>query len=314
MDEIMKIPVVSVIMPAYNASNYIQEAINSVIAQTYTNWELIIVDDGSTDETSTIIADYCIQDWRIKGFYQENGKQGKARNLGISKAIGSYIAFLDADDLWMSEKLEIQLQEIKERNVDLVFSDTYVFYDNNLSVKSRRYHIPNFIFKGNEALEILFQSNSIPILTVLAKKEKIVSVNCFSENLNIQNAEDYHLWLKMIIGGCVFYSSDKILAAYRVHNRSATNQDNTASKQILEVFFDLKNNNIKLKKIMIKVLKREFQKRYKRVSFSKKDLNFEINKNCLYIEKKYFYFFFKILNSIITTRITKKILIHLLNA
>ena len=124
MDEIMNTPVVSVIMPAYNASNYVQEAINSVIGQTYSNWELIIVDDGSTDATSSIIAQYRNHDNRIKSFYQDNGKQGKARNLGIEYARGIYVAFLDADDFWLPEKLEIQLEEIQLKNVDLVRYDS----------------------------------------------------------------------------------------------------------------------------------------------------------------------------------------------
>ena len=314
MDEIMNTPVVSIIMAAYNASNYIQEAINSVISQTFTDWELIIVDDGSTDKTSTIIANYSIQDNRIKNFYQDNGKQGKARNLGISHARGIYIAFLDADDFWLPEKLEIQLEEIKLKNVDLVFSDSYVFNDNNVSDRSRKMNILNQIFKGEEALKLFLIGNKIPILTVLAKKEKIILVNGFSEKLIIQNAEDYHLWLKMIIYGFVFYGSDKTLASYRVHSESSTSQDKLASKQLPEVFFDLLQNNPDVKQIILKALKKDLRKRYVRVFYIKSEFNVIIDENCRYLDKQLYAPFYKFINYFLGTKMAKKFLNHLLNA
>ena len=251
MEKIINKPVISVIMPAFNASDYIQESINSVIEQKYSNWELIIVDDGSTDSTSSIIIKNSLKDSRIKYFYQENGKQGKARNLGIAYAKGMFVAFLDADDLWIPEKLEIQLEEIQLKNVDLVFSDSYIFDDNNFSDRSRKMNIPDQIFTGDEALKLFLEGNRIPTLTVLVKKEKIHLVNGFTEKKNIQNAEDYHLWLKMIIKECVFYGSDKILASYRMHSKSSTSQDRIASKQIPEVFFDLIQNKPQVKQIIL---------------------------------------------------------------
>lgn len=314
MDKIINAPVVSVIMPAYNASNYIQEAINSVIAQTYTNWELIIVDDGSTDATSSIIVDYSNREGRIKCFYQENGKQGKARNLGISKASGSYIAFLDADDLWMPEKLEIQLQEIKEKNVDLVFSDSYIFNNDNVFDRSRKMNTLNQIFKGEEALKLFLIGNRIPTLTVLVKKERIEFVNGFTEKKEIPLAEDYHLWLKMLISGFVFYGSDKTLAFYRVHIESSTSQDKSASKQLPEVFFDLMQNNPEVKQIILKALKKVLRKQYNGEAFTKSDFYFVIDENCRYLDKQFYAPFYKFINFFLGTKITKKFLNHLLNA
>jgi teichuronic acid biosynthesis glycosyltransferase TuaG len=314
MDKIIMIPQVSVIMPAYNASAYIRESVNSVIAQTFSNWELIIVDDGSTDSTSDIIENYCNLDQRIKYFYQENGKQGKARNLAISKSKGFYLAFLDADDLWMPEKLKIQLELIQLEKVDLVFSDCYMFHDNNVSDRRTKKSIPNSTLKGDKALELFLQANRIPILTVLVKKEKILMVNGFSEKLDLQNAEDYHLWLKLIINDCVFFGSDKILASYRIHNDSATSDDKSARNQIPEVFFDLMNVNAGLKQIMLKALKREYRKQYARRIYSKADLSILIDNNCRHIQKQQYAYFFKYLNFFLEIRITKKLLIHLLNA
>lgn len=314
MDKIISIPEVSVIMPTYNASDYIQESINSVIAQTFSNWELIIIDDGSTDTTFSIVEHYCNQDQRIKYFYQVNGKQGKARNLGVSHSNGKYVAFLDSDDLWMPEKLEIQLQQIEEKNVDLVFSDSYIFHDDNSLDRSRKMNVSSITLKGNEALELFLQANRIPILTVLVKKEKIILVDTFSEKLEIQNAEDYHLWLKLIIYGCVFYGSNKILTSYRIHSKSSTNNDKSASNQIPEVFFDLIKRNPSLKQIILKALKREYKKQYRGRFYSKSDLSIVIYKNCRYIERRQYGNFFNFLNFFLGTRITKKLLIHLLNA
>ena len=301
-------------MPAFNASDYIQESINSVIAQKYSNWELIIVDDGSTDSTSSIIIKNSLKDSRIKYFYQENGKQGKARNLGIAYAKGMFVAFLDADDLWMPEKLEIQLEEIQLKNVDLVFSDSYIFDDNNFSDRSRKMNIPDQIFTGDEALKLFLEGNRIPTLTVLVKKEKIHLVNGFTEKKNIQNAEDYHLWLKMIIKECVFYGSDKILASYRMHSKSSTSQDRIASKQIPEVFFDLIQNKPQVKQIILNALKKELFRQYNGRTYTKSNLYVVVEESCRYLDKQYYSPFLYLTNFFFGVKITKKLINHLLNA
>lgn len=307
--------IVSIIMPAYNAEKYIQESINSVTAQTYSNWELIIIDDGSEDDTSSIIMNNCTQDHRIKSIYQENGKQGKARNLGIYNSKGKYIAFLDSDDLWDPKKLEIQLEEINEKKVDLVFSDSYVFSDNNVSDKTKKMNTPNVILKGKEALKLFLDGNRIPTLTVLVKKDKINLVNGFTEKKEIPLAEDYHLWLKLIINKCVFYGSDKTLASYRLHDKSSTSQDKIACKQIPEVFFDLLQNNPQEKTIILKALKRVLQKQYNSaITYTKSALNIIIDQNCAYLEKKYHSIFYKSVNFFFGVKITKKFLKYLLNA
>ena len=111
---------ISIIMPAYNAGKYIKESIESVFNQTYQNWELIIIDDGSTDNTSEVVQPFLIKDRRIQYYLQENGKQGKARNAGIKRSKGNLIAFLDADDVWMPAKLQAQIGVLKQNDADLV--------------------------------------------------------------------------------------------------------------------------------------------------------------------------------------------------
>ena len=314
MDKDLKRPKISIIMPAYNASNYIGEAITSVIAQTFTSWELIIVDDGSVDATAKIANEWVTKDQRIQYYYQENGKQGKARNLGISKSKGVYLAFLDADDIWMPEKLEIQLQEIKEKNVDLVFSDSYIIRDAFEAIKNKRMNIPNGVFYAKDDLNSFLEENKIPILTVLVKKEKVVDVGGFSEVLDVQNVEDYHLWLKLLMTNCAFYASGNVLAEYRIHNHSATANDKQALDKIPAAFFDLLQQYPSYKSQIRQELKIKFKLLYKRNLFTKDELSIWIKKNTQYFSKTQLSYLYLLLNFLLPTKVTKRILIYLLNA
>lgn len=301
-------------MPAYNASKYIRLAINSVINQTYDDWELIIVDDGSIDATSEIVKEYLLRDNRIQYYYQENGKQGKARNLAIAKAKGEYLAFLDADDLWLPKKLEEQLYEITNKNVDLVFSNSYIIYDVFEAKENKRMNIPNGVFYSEKDLISFLEGNKIPILTVLVKKEKVIAVGGFTEDLEIQNVEDYHLWLKLLMTDCVFYSSGNVLAEYRVHNDSATTNDRQALDKIPAAFFDLLKQYPSYKIQIRRELKIKFKLFYKRNLFTKSELSIWIKKNTQYLSKlpmSYFYLFF---NFLFPTKVTKRFLIYFLNA
>jgi glycosyltransferase involved in cell wall biosynthesis len=313
VDKDLKKNIVSIIMPAYNAANYIQEAIDSVINQTFVDWELIIVDDGSTDHTKEVIAKNVLVDERIHYYYQKNGKQGKARNLAISKSKGTYLAFLDADDLWIPQKLEIQLLEIEEKNVDLVFSDSYIYSTQQQADSNKRMHTINGLLQGNEALRLFLVGNRIPNLTVLAKKEKIIAVGGFTTINNIQNAEDYHLWLKLLIDGYTFYGSDKALAYYRVHEDSSTFQDKYATDQVIEALFDLLNQNPNLSCIIVEALKREFKKQSSKWH-SQTDFAIFIDKNCTYLGKEFYAPFYKVLNYFVGVKNTRRFLNRFLNA
>lgn len=303
---------VSIIMPAYNASSFISEAINSVINQTYVDWELIIVDDGSTDNTAETIKNWLEIDKRIQYFYQENGKQGKARNLGIAKSKGIYLAFLDADDLWLPEKLSCQVDEIQNKKADLVFSDSFIFKDQNLNAQKSMGVLSSKFYDKND-LQLFLEENKIPILTVLVKKEKVIEVNNFSENKDIQNVEDYHLWLKLLISGSIFYSSDKILAKYRVHDNSATSNERSVLNKIPNLLYDLISRYPQQKKLLEKELKLKFRLFYKRNLFTKSELSIWIKKNTEFLSKQNFNFIYQTLNFLLPTKMTKRLLMHILN-
>ena len=213
---------VSIIMPAYNAGKYIADSIRSVLAQTWSNWELIVVDDGSTDNTAAVVHDFIKRDGRVKYVYQENGRLGKARNTGIKNATGELIAFLDSDDLWIETKLELQLQALREHDADLVYCNAYVFTDDNPLDETKTLPASSGTFSGQTFFDSLLLQNQIPVLTVLIKKTALENVGWFEEKKPYHGCEDYDLWLKLAKAGFVFYGLPAVLARYRRHQTAMT--------------------------------------------------------------------------------------------
>jgi glycosyltransferase involved in cell wall biosynthesis len=226
---------VSVIMPAYNVAAYVAEAIQSVVAQTYPHWELIVVDDGSVDETANIVRGYATGDDRIKYLHQENGRQGKARNTGIRNARGQLLAFLDADDLWQSEKLELQVPTLQEMKADLVYSNGLIFHSDQPKIEAKTFPIVRGRVEGNSMFDLLLLHNLIPILTVLMRKETFADAGPFEEALQYQGCEDYDLWLKAARHGAVFYGMPEKLVRYRRHATASTKRDSGWLKPMLRV-------------------------------------------------------------------------------
>lgn len=228
-------PLISVVMAAYNAAPFLPETIASVLAQTYTHWELLIVDDGSTDDTARVVKEFTVQYPQIHYFWQENGRQGKARNLGLHHARGEWVAFLDADDLWVAEKLDQQLAYAKAEGADLVYT-TFQQFDHatqaeKATVRARRLPVD----QGPELLLDLLMSNPIGLSTVLVKKRTVLQAGGFPEEREVQNAEDYALWLKLAKNGLRFKPLRKALVKYRVHAQQVTAKNNTAFGQAMLV-------------------------------------------------------------------------------
>ncbi|RZK39380.1 MAG: glycosyltransferase [Pedobacter sp.] len=231
---------ISIIMPAYNAEKFIKQAIESIILQTYKNWELLVVDDGSTDETSSIIKELVKNDNRIQYFFQQNSKQGKARNLGVENSNGRLIAFLDADDVWLSKRLEILIEHFDENKYDLIFSDAYVFTNvintNSIPNTQERFNVSDQDYFGESALKDFLIYNRIPLLTILVKKQILRDSGMFSDR---GICEDYEMWLRLLINGYRFKSISIPLAAYRVHKNSTTVNDKLAIDECIDVLNDL---------------------------------------------------------------------------
>lgn len=217
-------PIVSLIVPVYNGEDYIGKTVQSVLKQTYDNWELLIIDDGSTDHTKEVINKFKDHP-RIKYFYKKNGGQGSARNLGIKKSKGSYLAFLDADDLWDEDRLEMQIKLLLEKDVSLVFSPMRCI-DKSGKYLNKSLGNGKGMFQGFQALFLMAAGTiSIPNSSVIASKESVVRAGCFNESEEIRNMEDYDLWFRMLMSGSKFYGTEKILGSYRIHQDQNTYSD-----------------------------------------------------------------------------------------
>ncbi len=209
----MKEPIVSVVIGSYNCEKFIRETVTSVMDQTFTDWELIIVDDCSTDGTRRIINE--IKDDRIRLIKLDanSGRPAVPRNVGIRNARGKYIAFLDHDDLWLPGKLEKQV-DFLERNKEFFWLYAKCIVQRNGEQLDISPHKPTtgFIFKD------LFQRfNLIGFPTVIMRNRKENNRYFFDEDRRMSAVEDYALWLAMAEREKVF-CLDEPLAIYRVHS------------------------------------------------------------------------------------------------
>ena len=207
-------PLVTVIIPAYNAGAYLGEAIDSARAQTYSPIEIIVVDDGSTDRTPALLAPYVSAN-KIKYIYQANAGVASARNAGINAARGKYIAFLDSDDRWQPDKLAKQLPLFADPKVGLVYSDMQC-----IGAVTGRYGVtvPRGYHRGR-VLPALIKENFIGASTVVARRALLQSAGGFqidSASAILSTVEDYHLWLRLARITNFDYV-DEPLALYRVH-------------------------------------------------------------------------------------------------
>lgn len=205
---------VSIVTPAYNSEKYIGETIVSVLNQTYTNWELLVVDDFSTDRTFEIVTCFAKQDKRIRLIkLNENVGSAEARNVAFQYALGRYIAFLDSDDLWLENKLENQISFMSEN--DIVFSYTYYRHVSEDLTKVGKL-ITGFPRLGYNAL--LHNAGCIGCLTVVIDRN---ATGCF-KMLNLRIHQDYLLWLEILRRGFIATALKEDLARYRVVKHSVT--------------------------------------------------------------------------------------------
>jgi len=228
-------PLVSVIMPAYNSERYIADSIQSVLDQTYSNWELLVVDDGSTDKTADVVRQFAAHDSRVKYFFQQNGHQAKARNTAIAHASGTLLAFLDSDDLWLPEKLERQLQTLDATNVDVVYSNGVVIYEPGAAPGPTDFPVVAGTVEGSRMLDLLLLLNFIPVQSVVARSEIVRDAGLFDESLSFNGCEDYELWLKLAAHGAVFHGMSEHLIKYRRHPMATTHKNSALLKPMLRV-------------------------------------------------------------------------------
>ena len=229
-------PLISVVIPAYNAEQFLDETLESVLSQTYENWECIIVNDGSTDNTESIAKKWCEKDARFRYFYKENSGASDTRNLGIKKARGEYIAFLDADDLYMPNFLEICLENLVEKDVDLVAPKMLEFWDVQNEVIEDE-DKKDYLYSGKEGIALFLHSNRIT-MALLCKKSVMDEVGGFTWH---KKAEDLHCWLKVLFAGYKIYRIDETLLLYRLVENSMSSTDRNCSKEVFEIIYSFKD-------------------------------------------------------------------------
>lgn len=224
---------VSVIMPMYNAEKTVRQAIESVIAQSYTNWELIIVDDGSTDTSVEIASSYELNDARIKLHKSEKniGSPYHARNYATERATGKYIAFLDSDDLWLPYKLTKQISFMQDNDFPIVYS----FYEKFSHDGIRSNRIIKSALKTD--YKRILRSNPIGCLTAVYDQDKIGKLYQIDHK-----HEDYIMWIRILKKGFIAYCYPEVLALYRISANSVSN----SKIKMAKVTWDIYRNVIKL--------------------------------------------------------------------
>jgi len=218
---------VSIITPSYNSSKFIEECVNSVVSQTYNNWELLIVDDCSDDNSKELLLDLEKKDERIRvTFLDNNIGAAKARNISIRNAKGRYIAFLDSDDMWEKSKLEKQIKFMEKEGIAFSFT-RYTPISEDGSVSFPEIKVPSKI-----DYFAYLKNTIIGCLTVVIDKKKVGDF----EMPIIKSSHDMALWLLIMKRGFDAYGLNESLAKYRIVSVSNTANKWRAAKDVWEVY------------------------------------------------------------------------------
>lgn len=218
---------VSIIVPVYNAEKYIRETVDCVKAQTYQDWELLLVEDGSTDESLRILEELEKGDARIHVLKQKNGGAARARNHGLSEAEGRFVAYLDADDLWSADKLEKQLAFMAEK--DAAFSFTgYEFADEKGKGTGKIVKVPETMQYKQALKNTTIFTSTVMFDTTKLSKEKL--------NMPIVKSEDTALWFKVLRGGIMAHGLNENLVRYRRPANSLSSNKLEAIRRIWTLY------------------------------------------------------------------------------
>jgi teichuronic acid biosynthesis glycosyltransferase TuaG len=229
-------PFISVIIPTFNSAKYISETIRSVQAQDWHELEIIIMDDGSSDNTLSLVRNLAKEDSRIKVYQQENGKPAKARNNAVRKAKGDWIAFLDSDDIWLPGKLRLQYQKTIEANVDLSFTDGYICLNNDMSLRHHRFGVTSTQYEGEKGMQAFQAQNRIPTSSVFMKKSVFYQYGFMPEYPEYpMYSEDYLFWVQLLDKGAKLLGINEALFLYRVHSESTIGEEIRLMPNLLNV-------------------------------------------------------------------------------
>ncbi len=270
-------PLVSIIIPSYNHGKFVDKALRSVLNQTYQNWEVILIDNQSTDQTNEILSQF--KDSRFKFFkIDNNGIIAKSRNLGIKLSKGEWIAFLDTDDWWTSDKLSTCMDNIN-KEIDFIYHNVEITYDKpKFSLKGKKYKgrqldkpiLINLLVSG------ILEGNAISNSSVIVRKKILNQIGGISENKDLVASEDYNTWLRIAQITDNFKYLNKKLGYYLIHDFSAQKRDlSIPHKQAVNEFLHLFDYQQKLNfKVKLKYMSGNYNTSVKNYSDAKRDFIF----------------------------------------
>jgi glycosyltransferase involved in cell wall biosynthesis len=216
-------PLISVVIPTYNRARDLSRALKSLLAQTYIHWEAVVVDNQSDDDTDAVVNSF--NDSRIKlAKIQNNGVIAASRNVGINLARGQYVAFLDSDDWWKPQKLEVSLKHL-QYGADVVYHDLYsvsrvdqIFF----LKKAKTFKLQKPVFNS-----LISNGNALINSSVVVRKDILLAINGLSEDLDLISAEDYDAWLKIAKITDSFFRINKTLGYYWAGGGNVSNPQRT---------------------------------------------------------------------------------------
>ncbi len=219
-------PLISIVLPTYNRAKFLPQSINSVINQDYQNWELLIIDNNSTDDTDLVVEKY--GDSRVKLYKINNeGLIGKSRNLGIKHSKGEWIAFLDSDDWWFENKLTKTLDACTNYT-DLIFHDLRIAFDERISYFNK---VKGWNLRAPVLEDLLVRGNAIANSSVMVRKSILNKAGEINEESDINPCVDYNTWLKVAAVTNAFVYISEALGVYRVHSGGVSQRDMSFSHE-----------------------------------------------------------------------------------
>ncbi|MBL7069008.1 MAG: glycosyltransferase [Candidatus Omnitrophica bacterium] len=262
-------PKVSIVIPSYNRARFLPEAIDSVIIQTYRNFEIVVVDDGSTDNTKEIMAEYVKKyTSKVRYFYQENQGEAGARNRGIKESRGEYIAFLDSDDIWVQDKLEIQVRLLADN------PDVGLTYGRAKRVNEKGEYLD--MKPTQPAIKAIhfLQGKRLTMMTVMVHKKCFSHIGLFDKKLKV--GVDTDMWLRLAFKYKIVFLN-KILAIMRSHDGNISNDTKEMYAGHIKIIEKLIKEEVP-NKFSKKFLKRLLAQNYylKAVIHYKDDRNFDL--------------------------------------
>ena len=236
----------SIILPTYNrAGTYLKGAIDSIVSQSYDNWELLIIDNHSQDFTDELVDSY--KDHRIIIYkIHNNGNIAKSRNLGIRNSSGDYIALIDSDDFWHRDKLKISLEYLEKNKLNGLCHSEYWLYETG-ETETRHYGLAGFSYNN-----LLKNGNNLSLSAVIVHADILKDVKGFSEDIDYITAEDYDLWLKLAKNNYKIKFIKNIMGTFRIHKYSESSDVDKNIKAICSVIKNhCKDNDIYKNRINI---------------------------------------------------------------